>query len=78
MAKKTTSPLRATPSTSTSLALVINSDTTTELFGDIFAAADKNSAKSAELVATFIAEPDKTYDGRTRSGKPIWVIKSSI
>ena len=64
------SPSRATASISTSLVLVMNLEITTGCSLDTLAANCRNLCNCSSLEQTFIAAPDSTYDGRTRTGYP--------
>ena len=70
MAYASISPLRATASISISLACSINLLTTTGWSSLTLAANCKNLSSSSMLEQTFMAAPDNTYEGRTRTGKP--------
>ena len=61
-------PSRQTASNSISFAFLINLETTTGWSGDTSAASPRKAASSESEVATFMAAPDSTNDGRTRTG----------
>ena len=64
------SPFFATASISTSFACSINWLTTTGWSSLTLAAKRRNFSSSSWLEHTFMAAPESTYEGRTRTGKP--------
>ena len=70
MPYSTISPHCATPSNSISLVSVMNCETTTGYSFDTSDAAARNRLSSSSSWQTFIAAPERTYDGRTRTGYP--------
>ena len=63
-----TAPSLQTASNSISFAFLINFDTTTGWSGLTSAASPRNAASSLSLVATFMAAPLSTNEGRTKTG----------
>jgi len=54
----------------------MNSETTTGCLLDTLAANFKNCSNSVLLEQTFIAAPERTYEGLTKTGKPTISTKS--
>ena len=63
-----TFPLLATPSNSISFALRMNLDTTTGWSGLTTAAPARHCLSCSSSEATFMAAPERTYEGRTSTG----------
>ena len=68
IAQPTTLPSLAMPSISTSRPPWMNLEMTTGWSGDTPVASRRYSASFSAEYATFIAAPESTYDGRTRTG----------
>ena len=78
IAYTTISPFCATASISTSLACSMNWLTTTGCFFDTLAASCRKRSSSSWLEHTFMAAPESTYDGRTSTGNPTFLMKALI